>query len=116
MDHTLDSVAHADRSVPEIVVNPHRLIKFARFMQGFILAHECGHIVLETEDEERADCFAVLSGLEQGWMSAADFPTTFDAFSAMAPDYSHAPGLTRWVAINRNVQLGVQTGKKAITC
>jgi hypothetical protein len=116
MDHFMESVANTDRSIPEIHVNSHKLLRFPRFIQVFIMAHECAHAYFDTDNEEVADCFAALVGLEQGWMVQSDFAITFETFSKMAADYNHRPGLSRWLTIVRNVDKKVQMGKRSVQC
>ena len=53
-----DIPAAIDRETATLYINPKLYFKLTRFQQNFVRLHELGHLVLNTDIEEKADAFA----------------------------------------------------------
>ena len=53
-----DTPAAIDRETATLFINPKLYFKLTRFQQRFVVLHEEGHLVLNTDIEEEADAYA----------------------------------------------------------
>src|SRR5213075_1908527 len=75
-----------------IYLNP-ALLRMPRPLQLFWYAHECAH-QLYGSGEGHADCWAILSGRDEGWFQEEDFALLQWTFKADG-DSQHPPGPQR---------------------
>ncbi len=61
------SAAFCNRNTGELFINTPIFETFNQYQQKYILFHEAGHILLQTEDEEAADAYASKIYLEKGY-------------------------------------------------
>ncbi|WHO40662.1 hypothetical protein PMI04_008765 [Sphingobium sp. AP49] len=76
-----------------IILNP-RILTMPGPIQHFWYAHECGHHLLGP-DEQRADCWAIRTGRDQGWFQPADFAWMDQHMRHYPGDATHLPGPQR---------------------
>jgi hypothetical protein len=56
------------------------------------MGHECGHAYNRTGNEERADCWSIITGIQQNWFTEEDFPELEKLFKGNKGDLHHPPG------------------------
>jgi hypothetical protein len=83
-------------SLPDvIIVNPVRMRKLPWRTQLFVYYHECAHQTVGA-DEVAADCRAIRTGKEQGWLRASDVERICTGlFIQSEGDRYHPPGPER---------------------
>lgn len=85
------------QAVPgEIRLNP-RLFSYPSDIQIFVYAHECAHQLYGggPAGEAAADCWAMKTGRDQGWLPPAGAAVVAQSVAGTAGDWSHAPGPQR---------------------
>ncbi|MFC3195870.1 hypothetical protein ACFODZ_16570 [Marinicella sediminis] len=76
-----------------IILNP-MFFNLSAPLQHFIYAHECAHHLLGS-DEYSADCWAMKTGRDQGWLPPFAATQVGQAFLNSPGDWTHAPGPIR---------------------
>ncbi len=77
-----------------LIVNPDRFAKLTPILQLYAYTHECGHQFVG-RDEEAADCYAIDTGLADGWLDAAGLEEICAFISRSPGDQYHPPGVRR---------------------
>jgi len=79
----------------QIILNP-LLFEMPAPIQLFVYAHECGHHQPGIgSNEQLADCWAIRTGRDQGWLPPDVTGMIAAAFINSPGDWTHAPGQTR---------------------
>ena len=82
------------KSAPgQIILNP-LLFQYHPVVQLFVYAHECGHQIVGV-NESAADCWAVKTGRDQGWLPPQVTTLVAQAFVNSPGDWTHPPGPER---------------------
>lgn len=63
-------------------------------VQVFVYAHECAHQFVGS-DEAAADCWAIRTGRDQGWLNHQATNLVAQSVAASPGDWTHAPGPAR---------------------
>jgi hypothetical protein len=83
------------KSYPQFVIlNPPYIAKVPTAVKLWIYSHECGHL-FRGPDENKADCYAIRRGRNEGWLNAAGLEQVCRFISAARPDALHASGPDR---------------------
>lgn len=77
-----------------IVLNPSLFAKVATPVKLWIYGHECGH-VSGLRDEAQADCFGVVRGLREGWLTPQGLDQICAFIGIAQPDAAHFAGPER---------------------
>jgi hypothetical protein len=92
LDPNLDDYG---KSYPQFVIlNSSRIDTVPTPVKLWIYSHECGHLV-GGADENKADCSAVKSGREAGWLDARGLDEVCNFISAAHADTAHFGGTDR---------------------
>jgi hypothetical protein len=92
LDEGLDDLAAAYPGV--IIMNAKYLPRLPTVIGLYAFGHECGHH-LHGPGEEQADCYAVMRGEAQGWLTAKGVDEICTFWKAFAGDKGHLPGPAR---------------------
>jgi len=87
-------VSDLAKAVPgQIILNP-ILFTYPPVVQVFVYAHECAHQFVGS-NETAADCWAMKTGRNQGWLPPQAANLIGAAFLDSPGDWTHAPGPMR---------------------
>jgi hypothetical protein len=81
-----------------VIINPDRFARLPLAIKRFAYAHECGHQFVGYSELD-ADCYAVKSGLAQGWLDRQALEEVCAFFSKSKGTALHLPGPERCAAI-----------------
>lgn len=77
-----------------IILNMPLVARVPTPVKLWIYSHECGHL-FGGPDENKADCYAIRRGRNEGWLNAAGLELVCQFINAARPDALHASGPDR---------------------
>lgn len=81
-----------------LIVNPERFAALPLILKRYAYTHECGHQFVGA-DEDMADCYAIRTGVKQGWLDDAGMDAICAFISKSKGDLRHPPGVRRCQAM-----------------
>lgn len=96
-----DSLTDVAAAYPDfIILNPRVLPKIPPVIQLYAYTHECGH-EMRGVSEEMADCYAAVTGRQQGWLTGMGIEAICDFWRPHVGDSVHLPGPERCALMQR---------------